>query len=159
MTESTAPASADKPTPVVEPLRPPSGRTRNHAEQWSWLFMRGSGVLLIALIFTHLFINLFSGDGVNQIDFAFVAGKWASPLWQVWDFVMLVLAMIHGGNGMRLLINDYARKPWIRKLLRGLLAASVTVIIGLGSLVIFTFDPCPTGGDQSLLPTFCEDVR
>lgn len=121
--------------------------------------MRASGVLLIVLIFTHLFINLFTGDGVNQIDFAFVAGKWADPLWRIWDFVMLVLAMIHGGNGMRLLINDYARTTWLRKTLKVVLTTSVTVIIVLGSLVIFTFDPCPTSGDQSLLPTFCEEVR
>jgi len=152
--------AAESSAPLVEPLRPiRSGRSRGHVEQWSWLFMRGSGVLLLVLIFTHLFINLFSGDGVNQIDFGFVAGKWASPLWQIWDFVMLVLAMIHGGNGMRLLINDYARTPWLRKTLKTLLATSVAFIIVLGSLVIFTFDPCPTGGDQSLLPTFCEDVR
>ena len=120
--------------------------------------MRISGVVLIALIFTHLFINLVTGDGVNQIDFAFVAGKWASPLWQVWDLVMLTLAMLHGGNGMRLLINDYAG-PRSRKIWLGFLAAAVALVITLGSLVIFTFDPCPTGGDQSLLPTFCEDVR
>lgn len=156
-------SAADIPTPVVEPLRPiRSGRTRNHAEQWSWLFMRGSGVLLLVLIFTHLFINLMTGDGVNQIDFAFVAGKWASPIWKIWDFVMLVLAMIHGGNGMRLLINDYARTPWLHKTLMALLATAVTVIIVLGSLVIFTFDPCPIDAAGQLLhgvPTFCEDVR
>jgi len=147
-------------TPVVEPLRPiRSGRSRNHAEQWSWLFMRGSGVLLLILIFTHLFINLFLGDGVNQIDFAFVAGKWASPVWQIWDFVMLVLAMIHGGNGMRLLINDYAREPWLRKSFKVALVSAVGVIIVLGSLVIFTFDACPTDAPANLLPSFCEDVR
>ncbi|WP_062208955.1 succinate dehydrogenase hydrophobic membrane anchor subunit [Demequina oxidasica] len=156
-------STADATTPVVEPLRPiRSGRSRNHAEQWSWLFMRGSGVLLLVLIFTHLFINLFSGDGVNQIDFAFVAGKWASPVWKIWDFVMLVLAMIHGGNGMRLLINDYARETWMRKTLKTLLTACVATIVVLGSLVIFTFDPCPLDASGDLLPgvpTFCEDVR
>lgn len=121
--------------------------------------MRGSGVLLLVLIFTHLFINLLTGDGVNQIDFGFVAGKWASPVWKIWDFVMLVLAMVHGGNGMRLLINDYARTPWLRKTLKSLLVGAVGVIIVLGSLVIFTFDPCPTDASGQFLPgtpTFCE---
>lgn len=144
---------------VVAPRYVRSGRTRTNAEKWSWLFMRGSGVVLIALIFTHLFINLLTGDGVNQVDFAFVAGKWASPLWQWWDFTMLVLAMLHGGNGMRLLVNDYARTQWLRKTLLGALGAAVAVIVVLGTLVIFTFDPCPAGADPDLLPTFCEDVR
>jgi succinate dehydrogenase / fumarate reductase membrane anchor subunit len=135
---------------ITEPRkRLPSGRTRNNAERWSWIFMRASGVLLLVLIFTHLFINLITGDGVNQIDFAFVAGKWASPLW---------LAMLHGGNGMRLLINDYAG-PRSRIVWQWVLWIAVVAIIVLGSLVIFTFDPCPVGADPNLLPDFCEDVR
>lgn len=143
---------------ITEPRRIQSGRTRRNAERWSWILMRGSGVLLIILIFTHLFINLLTGDGIKQIDFAFVAGKWASPLWKIWDFTMLWLAMLHGGNGMRLLVNDYA-SPRSRKVWMTLLFIAVAVIIILGSLIIFTFDPCPVGGDPSLLPDFCEDVR
>lgn len=143
---------------VIPPRYIRSGRTRTHVEQWSWIFMRVSGVVLIVLIFTHLFVNLVTGDGVNQIDFAFVAGKWASPLWQWWDLTMLILAMIHGGNGMRLLINDYARTRWTIITLKALLISAVSVIIVLGSLVIFTFDPCPLDADPSLLPTFCEDI-
>ncbi len=143
---------------VVPPRFIRSGRTRPNAEKWSWMFMRISGVFLLVLIFTHLFINLLTGDGVNQIDFAFVAGKWASPLWQVWDLVMLVLALVHGGNGMRLLVNDYAHHRWLRSLLLGALATSVAVIILLGALVIFTFDPCPVGADPALLPGFCFDL-
>jgi succinate dehydrogenase / fumarate reductase membrane anchor subunit len=141
--------------PTVTPPRPRSGRSRANAEKWSWLFMRGSGVVLIVLIFTHLFVNLLTGDGISQIDFAFVAGKWASPLWQVWDMLMLVLALIHGGNGMRLLINDYAHNRVLRKILLGALGVAVAGLIILGSLVIFTFDPCPTGVDPAILPSFC----
>ena len=29
-------------------------------------------------------------------------------------------------------------------------------MIILGTLVIFTFDPCPVGAEPSLLPSFCE---
>ncbi len=143
---------------VAPRKRLPSGRTRRKAERWSWMFMRVSGVVLIALIFTHLFINLFTGDGINQIDFAFVAGKWASPLWQWWDFAMLVLAMLHGGNGMRLLVNDYAG-PRSRRLWMGLLATATALVVVLGTLVIFTFDPCPEGYSYPEVPQFCEDVR
>ena len=129
---------------------------RTHVEKWSWLFMRISGVLLIALIFTHLFYNLWLGDGVKAIDFAFVAGKWANPLWQWWDLAMLWLAMIHGSNGMRVLINDYAHSRKLRGFLKSALAVAFTLVVVLGTLVIFTFDPCPAGADPSLLPSFCE---
>ncbi len=143
--------------PDLKAPRTPSGRTRHNAEKWSWVFMRISGPLLLILIVTHLFINLMTGDGISQIDYAFVAGKWASPLWKIWDFAMLVLAMTHGFNGMRLLINDYAHRPWLRKTLHTLLGTATVVIIILGSLVIFTFDPC-LGTDPSLVPSFCKDL-
>lgn len=76
-------------------------------EKYGWLYMRISGPLLIVLIFTHVFVNLFTGEGIKQIDFAFVAGKWADPFWQWWDVSMLWLALIHGTLGMRTVINDY----------------------------------------------------
>ena len=108
----------------------------------SWLFMRGSGLLLVVLVFGHLFVNLMKGDGIHQIDFAFVAGKWASPFWQVWDLAMLWLAELHGMNGLRTIINDYATKPNTRFVLKTLLYFSAFVVLVLGTLVIFTFDPC-----------------
>ena len=117
--------------------------------------MRISGSLLIVLIFTHLFVNLMTGNGITAIDFGFVAGKWAHPLWKWWDAAMLVLAMIHGTNGMRALVNDYARTRWIRRTLKSALGVAFALVVTLGSLVIFTFDPCPAGAPADLLPSFC----
>ncbi|WP_062076720.1 succinate dehydrogenase hydrophobic membrane anchor subunit [Demequina globuliformis] len=134
-----------------------SHSTLGRARRWSWIFQRVSGALLIALIAIHLTVNLVRGDGINQIDFAFVAGKLASPFWQWFDFTMLILAMVHGGNGMRMVIDDYARKPWLHATLTWALRITTVVIIVLGTLVLFTFDPCPANADPSLLPSFCED--
>ena len=126
-------------------------------EKWGWIYMRASGVVLVVLIFGHLFINLMTGDGVKAIDFAFVAGKWATPFWQVWDLSMLWLALIHGANGMRTLVNDYATSARLGRVLKVALFASAAILIILGTLVIFTFDPCPAvPADQfRLLPSFC----
>ena len=117
--------------------------------------MRVSGPLLIVLIFTHLVVNLVVGDGIKAIDFAFVAGKWADPFWQVWDMAMLWLALIHGTNGMRTIVNDYVEKETLRKGLVTTLWAVGGLLILLGTLVIFTFDPCPAGAAAELLPSFC----
>ena len=133
-----------------------TGQRGINSEMLSWLFMRASGVLLVILVFGHLFVNLWLGEGVKGIDFAFVGGKWASPFWQVWDLLMLWLGLLHGGNGVRTIINDYARGDRLRLVLKGLLYFAVVVTIILGTLVIFTFDPCPTGAEPSLLPSFCE---
>ena len=133
-----------------------TGQRGINSEMMSWLFMRISGVLLVILVFGHLFVNLWLGEGVKGIDFAFVAGKWASPFWQVWDLLMLWLGLIHGGNGVRTIINDYARGSTLRLVLKGLLYVAVVLTIMLGTLVVFTFDPCPVGADPSLLPSICE---
>ena len=126
--------------PAIE--RPRSKAGRSNFELNTWLFMRGSGVLLAVLVFGHLFVNLMTGKGINQIDFAFVAGKWANPFWQVWDLAMLWLAELHGLNGLRTIINDYATKGGTRFTLKTLLYFATAVTVVLGTLVIFTFDPC-----------------
>jgi succinate dehydrogenase / fumarate reductase membrane anchor subunit len=107
---------------------------------YGWLFMRVSGVILIFLVLGHLFIMNILDGGVQRINFAFVAGRWASPFWQIWDLSMLWLALLHGGNGMRTIINDYAERDQTRFWLKMLLYSSTTFIIVLGTLVIFTFD-------------------
>ena len=132
-----------------------SRATRSNFELYSWLFMRGSGVLLIALVFGHLFVNLVTGEGIKQVDFAFIAGKWSNPFWQTWDLLMLWLAELHGANGVRTIINDYAEKDRTRIVLKTLLATSVALVMFLGTLVIFTFDPCPAGAASDSLPSVC----
>ena len=127
--------------PLIEPPRSRAARSSNF-ELNAWLFMRGSGLLLVVLVLGHLFVNLMMGEGIHQIDFAFVAGKWANPFWQVWDLAMLWLAMLHGGNGLRTIINDYTTKTNTRFALKTLLYFGTLTVIVLGTLVIFTFDPC-----------------
>lgn len=128
-------------TPQIAKPRSKAARGGNF-ELNSWLFMRASGVLLIVLVFGHLFVNLMVGKGIQRIDFAFVAGKWASPFWQVWDLAMLWLAQLHGMNGLRTIINDYATKETTRFALKSLLYLASAIVLVLGTLVIFTFDPC-----------------
>ncbi|GAB2457096.1 succinate dehydrogenase, hydrophobic membrane anchor protein [Xylanimonas ulmi] len=117
--------------------------------------MRASGVLLLVLIFGHLFVNLMTGHGVHSIDFAFVGGKWSNPFWQIWDLLMLWLAMLHGTNGVRTVINDYASKDGTRLVLKALLYFACVVVVVLGTLVIFTFNPCPPDAPADLLPSLC----
>jgi succinate dehydrogenase / fumarate reductase membrane anchor subunit len=116
--------------------------TRTNFELYGWLFMRLSGLLLVVLVLGHLLVNLVLGEGVKQIDFSFVAGKWSSPVWQTWDLAMLWLAELHGVNGLRTVINDYAEKDSTRFWLKALLLGSAILVLILGTLVIFTFDPC-----------------
>jgi succinate dehydrogenase / fumarate reductase membrane anchor subunit len=130
--------------PVIEmprssPLR--RGRSHGNFELYSWTFMRISGIVLVVLVLGHLFIMNVLDGGVQRLNFAFVAGRWASPFWQVWDLLMLWLAQIHGTNGLRTVINDYAERDGTRFWLKMLLYTSALLVLMLGTLVIFTFDP------------------
>ena len=144
-------------TTTIESPRSPrtQQRSRFNFEKWGWIYMRASGVVLIVLIFGHLFVNLVAGEGVKAIDFGFVGGKLSQPFWQIWDTLLLWLALIHGANGMRTIVNDYAANPLVRRIFKGALLASAVLLILLGTLVIYTFDPCPAGSPAELLPSFC----
>ncbi len=139
----------------VSPKYLRSGKSAGNFEMLAWLFMRLSGVILVVLIFVHLYVNLVMGDGIKGVDFGFVAGKWASPIWQFWDLTMLWLAMLHGTNGVRTIINDYAEKTTTRRWLKGVLYSATIVIIVLGTLVIFTFDPCPVIDGVATVADYC----
>ena len=145
---------------VIEVPNSPRTKKQANLEKYGWVFMRISGPFLVVLIFVHLISNLIVPDGgIKAIDFAFVAGKWAAPFWQWWDLAMLWLALIHGTNGMRTVVNDYTENVKVRKTLVTSLWAVCTTLIILGTLVIFTFDPCPAGAALELLPSFCPAVK
>ncbi|WP_426181705.1 succinate dehydrogenase, hydrophobic membrane anchor protein [Microbacterium sp. TWP3-1-2b2] len=134
----------------------PARRRRGvNLEKWGWLFMRASGVVLIVLIFGHLFVNLMVGEGIHALDFAFIAGKFATPFWQWWDVLMLWLALLHGGNGMRTITNDYVTNEKVRKALVWAIGLAAGLLIVLGTLVVFTFDPCLGVTESSTLWDTC----
>lgn len=137
---------------VVAPVRRQRGF---NVEKWGWIFMRVSGIVLVVLIFGHLFINLMVGEGIHALDFAFIAGKFATPFWQWWDVLMLWLALIHGANGMRTIVNDYVTTEKARKALVWALGLAAGLLILLGTLVVFTFDPCLGVQPDSVLWTEC----
>jgi succinate dehydrogenase / fumarate reductase membrane anchor subunit len=127
--------------PRTRRRRPSSTRSGTNFEMYAWIFMRVSGLGLVVLVLGHLLIMNILDGGVQRVNFAFVAGRWASPFWQTWDLLQLWLAMLHGGNGMRVIINDYAERDGTRFWLKMLLYTSSFLILVLGTLVIFTFDP------------------
>ena len=52
-------------TQTIEPPRSAAAaRKTTNWEKWGWIYMRASGVLLVVLIFGHLFVNMVAGQGV-----------------------------------------------------------------------------------------------
>jgi succinate dehydrogenase / fumarate reductase membrane anchor subunit len=116
-------------------------RGKGNFELYAWVFMRVSGVLLVLLVLSHFAIMHVFGRGLDRIDFAFVSGRWANPFWRVYDFALLTLALLHGGNGLRVIIDDYARSGARRLVYQSLSAIVVGLTWVLGSLTIFAFTP------------------
>src|SRR3954466_11252238 len=127
--------------PRTRRSRPSGTRSKTNFELYAWVFMRLSGLALIFLVLGHLLIMNILDGGVQRINFAFVAGRWSSPFWRTWDLLMLWLAELHGTNGLRTIINDYAEGPATRFWLKTMLYTSALLVLMLGTLVIFTFDP------------------
>lgn len=131
----------DRPASLDSPRAPRRHTSMPNFEKYAWLFMRFSGVVLMFLVVGHLFIGLMMEDGVYRIDFNYIAQRWASPFWQIWDLVMLWLAQLHGGNGLRTIIGDYARKDSTRFWLNTLLAVSMLLVLVVGTYTLLTFNP------------------
>jgi succinate dehydrogenase / fumarate reductase membrane anchor subunit len=74
----------------------------------AWKWMRYSGLLLIPLAWIHVLIQ----DvlvGVHSINLDYVALRWASLGWRVYDFLLLSFAFAHGVNGLRQVLRDYIK--------------------------------------------------
>jgi len=131
----------DRPASLDNPRSPRRRAGIPNFEKFAWLFMRFSGIALFVLAIGHLFIMLMWDNGVYRIDFNYVAQRWASPFWQFWDLALLWLAQLHGGNGLRTIIDDYSRKDSTRFWLNSLLLLSMGFTLVLGTYVLLTFDP------------------
>jgi succinate dehydrogenase / fumarate reductase membrane anchor subunit len=116
-------------------------RSPSSFEVWSWFFMRVSGVVLLFLVLIHLYLMHLVDAGVERVDFAFVAARWDNLGWKSFDWVMLFLALLHGVNGLRIIIEDYVRSPGTRAAVKGALYAVATILMIMGTAVIVTFDP------------------
>ncbi len=133
---AVATRSAGQGAPPGEPVRKRSG-----FELWSWLFMRLSGIVLLFLAVGHVIIMHALEEGVERVDYNFVAARWASPFWRTWDWMMLSLSLLHGINGVRVIIQDYVRRPgWRLAWNWGFAIVGFTLFV-LGTIIVFTFDP------------------
>jgi succinate dehydrogenase / fumarate reductase, membrane anchor subunit len=132
------------PSRAARPLPEASGR-----ERFWWYFMRLSGLALVFLalghtLIMHVLVELTGGE----INFAFVQSRWGTPFWRIYDFLLLVLAFVHGANGTRVVIGDWIANRTARSLLIGILLFVSALWLLLGMAVIVFFDPNtapPTG--------------
>ena len=138
---ATTEAPPGAPLPHAKPVGAGRGRPVGGFELWAWLFMRISGLVLLFLAVGHVLIMHVFEEGVDRVDFAFIQLRWASLFWKTWDWLMLVLALLHGVNGLRMIVLDYVRPAGARRVINGFFVILGAALMALGTIIVVTFDP------------------
>lgn len=102
--------------------------------------MRLSGLVLVIMALLHFGITHIIND-VVETDFDFLAQRWANPLWRVFDWVLLALALLHGLVGVRTIIDDYVRPTVLRGMVKAVVYTVSLFLLAYGSLTIVGFQP------------------
>jgi succinate dehydrogenase / fumarate reductase membrane anchor subunit len=112
-------------------------------ETFSWYFFRWSGIALLFLVIIHLVIMHVSND-VSTTTYDFVAHRYANPFWRVYDLLLLTLGLLHGLNGLRIMVDDYVRSNGWRVVAQSVVAFTALAFWLMGTMTIVTFQPDQT---------------
>jgi succinate dehydrogenase / fumarate reductase, membrane anchor subunit len=119
----------------------PSSRTTKisaNLETTAWKWMRYSAFLLIPLVWGHVILqDVVVGVHTMGLDpLGYVAQRWASLGWRIYDAALLAFAFAHGVNGMRQVANDFIHGENARKVLNWGLLFFWFIITVIGSIAL-----------------------
>jgi succinate dehydrogenase / fumarate reductase membrane anchor subunit len=121
--------------------------------------MRLSGVIIVPLVFGHLaMMHIIQGvfditatghtvvgtDAVNSSGTAveFVGNRWnylvaGVAVWRLYDGLLLALVVLHGFNGLRYIVNDYAHNRIVNRALNWVIiyGGMALIIVGMAALM------------------------
>jgi len=109
-------------------------------EAASWYFNRISAIGLFFLVILHLIFNHVTTD-VSCTSYQLIAIRYANPYWRVYDWLMLTLALLHGMNGLRVVVDDYVGTQVWRVRILWLLIMLTLVLFMVGTVTLITFQP------------------
>jgi succinate dehydrogenase / fumarate reductase membrane anchor subunit len=114
-----------------------------------WVFQRFTGVILVLLIGLHMLVVHFIPLGLDvaaefgvasyQATYARLAGGWFFAI----DWAMLVLALYHGINGVRMVVLDFSPGPKLNLLFSIIftLVFFIAVVYGTWILLVVLGNP------------------
>ena len=140
---------------AVSTLRPQAQRA-GILNLFNWYYLRVSGIALVVLALGHIFITHYLNVPAETTA-NFVLARWRNPLWRTFDWLLLILALTHGLQGLQLSVEDYLHRPGLRVAAQAVVWMTALVFTALGSVTIFTLnvdstDPGPLN-DQAWIAT------
>lgn len=76
-----------------------------------WYTQRITGALLLLLLIAHFWVEHFMSKTLlrGELTYAVILERISNPLWQAIDIAFLLVALLHGLNGLRDIVLDYSR--------------------------------------------------
>ena len=109
-------------------------------EAFSWYFTRISAIGLFFLAILHLILNHVTTD-VSCTSYQLIAIRYTNPYWRVYDWLLLTLALFHGMNGLRVVVDDYVRTQAWRVRIQWLVLMLTLIFFMVGTVTLITFQP------------------
>jgi len=104
-------------------------------ENIAWKWMRYSAILLIPLVWIHVILQDIL-VGVHRMNLDYVALRWATVGWRIYDVLLLSFAFAHGMNGLRQVLNDYIHHPKWQRVISWLILLLWFTITAIGAVAI-----------------------
>jgi succinate dehydrogenase cytochrome b subunit len=149
---------------LIAPARPKDAKAKpqgSRIERFWWSYMRISGIIILPLVFGHLAMmhviqGVFEITAANHVVVGstlmnqtgtaveFVSDRWnfllfgSVAIWRLYDVGMLALVVIHGFNGLRLVLTDYTTfSPTLKRgmIYTCVIGAVVLLVLGGGALI------------------------
>jgi succinate dehydrogenase / fumarate reductase membrane anchor subunit len=76
---------------------------------------------------------------VSCTSYQLVAIRYENPFWRLYDWLLLTLALLHGMNGLRVVIDDYVGSRGWRLTLQSTLGLLTLIFFLLGTITLVTF--------------------
>ncbi len=117
-----------------------AGRSRPQGsgfELFVWYFMRITGVMLFVLALAHFSIMHFLFDP-SQESASWIAARWGSLAWRVFDWTLLMAVLFHSFMGVRTVLMDYVHGARSRLLSMSALYIVAIILFAAGTGVVMT---------------------
>jgi succinate dehydrogenase / fumarate reductase, membrane anchor subunit len=124
-------------------FRDAKAQAKSNPELVWWVFMRLSGTALVLLTLFHLFKNHIATDEASW-DYEKIASSYADWWNKLYLFALLTIGLLHGGNGLRYVIDDAtAKNPVARFWAKAIAYSLLGAVLVFGMLALIVKIPVP----------------